>query len=145
MVHCIQPSFQVKMSLWKFSIYKRTQLVAKNVNTTVQTPSLKDPTPNTENILFSACGTGSIWVSSTVKPKRTAEQHQFTGLNYLRNIFLFFNWSIVDLQCLVNFYCTAKWVSYMYICFMFFSIMVYHRILIIVPCLSILYVIVCIC
>ena len=51
---------------------------------------------------------------------------------------LFFNWSIVDLQCCVNFWCTAKWFSYTYIyifSFIFFSIMVYYRILNIVPLL----------
>ena len=45
-------------------------------------------------------------------------------------------WSIVDLQCRVNFCCTAKWSSYTYtytFFFTFFSIMVYHRILNIVP------------
>ena len=56
----------------------------------VQVPSAKDPTPNAENILFSTCGTGSIRISSTVKPKKMAEQHQFTGLNCLRNIIFFF-------------------------------------------------------
>ena len=28
--------------------------------------------------------------------------------------FCLFNWSIVDLQCCVNFYCTAKWFSYVH-------------------------------
>ena len=51
--------------------------------------------------------------------------------------FIFFNWSIVDLQCCANLCCTAKWLSYTHIdilFFKFFSIMVYHRILNIVPC-----------
>ena len=29
--------------------------------------------------------------------------------------FLFFNWSVVDLQCFVSFRCTAKWFSYVYV------------------------------
>ena len=49
-----------------------------------------------------------------------------------------FSWSIVDLQCCVNFFGTAKWLSYPYdmhmFFFIFFSIMVYLRILSIVPC-----------
>ena len=42
-----------------------------------------------------------------------------------------FYWSIVDLQSCVNFCYTAKWFNNTYIvCFIFFSIMVYHM----VPC-----------
>ena len=44
-------------------------------------------------------------------------------------LIFFLNWSIVDLQCCVNFCCTATWVSYIYIFLkIFFSIVVYHRI-----------------
>ena len=44
--------------------------------------------------------------------------------------FLKFCWSIVDLQCCVNFCCMVKWFSCIYIFFfIFFSFMVYHRIL----------------
>ena len=56
------------------------------------------------------------------------------------NLFYFiFNcyWRTIDLQCYVNFCCAAKWFSYAYINTFFFVvllIMVYHRILIIVPC-----------
>lgn len=40
---------------------------------------------------------------------------------------------IADLQCFINFCCTARWFSFIYIqFFIFFSVMVYHRILIIV-------------
>ena len=46
---------------------------------------------------------------------------------HLANQHLFFNWSIIDLQC-INFWCIAKWFSYTYI-YIFFSIMVYYRIL----------------
>ena len=52
----------------------------------------------------------------------------FLSLFYFLCIYSF-NWSIVDLQC-VNYYCTAKWLSYTYIYILFlifFSIMVYHR------------------
>ena len=48
----------------------------------------------------------------------------------------FLYWSIVDLQC-VSFWCTAKWFSCTCIhifFFIFFSIMVYYRVLNIVPC-----------
>ena len=34
---------------------------------------------------------------------------------FLKFIFYLFYWSIVDLQCSVNFCCTAVWLSYMYI------------------------------
>ena len=53
---------------------------------------------------------------------------------YFLNLFY---WSIVDLQCYINFCCTAKWLSYTYLYtffFIFLSMMVYHRILNIVPC-----------
>ena len=37
------------------------------------------------------------------------------GMGWTLFSFNFFNWSIVDLQCCVNFHCTAKWFSYTYI------------------------------
>ena len=46
----------------------------------------------------------------------------------------FKKWSIVDCVSCVNFCCTAKWFSYTHSFFLFFSIMVCHRILNIVPC-----------
>ena len=48
-----------------------------------------------------------------------------------------FCWSIVDLWSCVNFCCTTKWFSYTYIYYIlfliFFSMVIYHRILNIVP------------
>ena len=62
---------------------------------------------------------------------------------------VFFNWSIVNLQCCVSFRCTAKWFSYTYIYIYFFrlfSLIGYYKISSIVPCwLSILYIVVCVC
>ena len=46
-----------------------------------------------------------------------------------------FYWSSFDFQHCVNFCCKAKWFSYAYLFFfMFFSIMVYHRIFNRIPC-----------
>ena len=47
--------------------------------------------------------------------------------------FYVFIWSTVELQCCVNYCCTAKWLSYTFI--FIFSIMIYHKILNIVPVL----------
>ena len=52
-------------------------------------------------------------------------------------LFIYFYWSIVDLQCCVSFRCTAKWFSFIYIYILFsrfFSIIGYNKILNIVPC-----------
>ena len=42
--------------------------------------------------------------------------------------------SMVDLQCYVNFCSATKWSGYTYVLFMFFSIVVYHTTLTMVPC-----------
>ena len=42
---------------------------------------------------------------------------------------LFFNWSIVDVQCCVSFRCTAKWFSYIYIHIFLFQILFHYRLL----------------
>ena len=43
-------------------------------------------------------------------------------LGFMTGFCFFFNWSIVDLQCYVNFRCTAKWFidTYLYVVFFFF-------------------------
>ena len=38
-------------------------------------------------------------------------------------VFFFFNWIVADLQCCVNFCCTAKWFRYTYVYFFFFLAM----------------------
>ena len=47
-------------------------------------------------------------------------------LNMFFNLFLIIYFTIVDLQCYVNFWCMARWLSYTYIFFfIFFSIRIF--------------------
>ena len=64
------------------------------------------------------------------------------GIKYIHSVvqchgdfLVIFYWSTVNLQCCVHFCCTAKWLSYIhvYILFIFFSIVVYCRIVNVVP------------
>ena len=51
--------------------------------------------------------------------------------------FFSFCWSLIDLQCCVSFRCIAKWVSYTYIYFFFFKILIHtshYRAFSRVPC-----------
>ena len=73
-------------------------------------------------------------------------------LNCCFSLILVFYWSMADLQC-VNFYCTAKWLSYTYTYILFYNLFYYdlsqdikqHPVLYRRTLLSILYIIVCIC
>ena len=55
-----------------------------------------------------------------------------SGRRRTRNHYFFFNWSIVDLQRFVSFWCTAKWLSYthththIYIYIFFFNILFHY-------------------
>ena len=74
----------------------------------------------------------------------------------LSTFYFLFYWSIVHLQCCVNFYYTSKWFSYTYICiYIYFYILFHYDLSQVIEysflcytvgpcCLSILYVIVCI-
>ena len=89
-------------------------------------------------------GSYQIWGT-----RMSSSKKQFFCLFLFLNLFY---WSIVDLQCCVN--SAISTMTQLYLCtfsFIFFSIMVYHRILNIVPvlysrtlCLSIPYIILCI-
>ena len=67
----------------------------------------------------------------TVSPALQADSlllsHQGSPLFLFLNLFY---WSIVCLQCCVNFNCTAKWFTYTYICILFHVLFyyVYHKI-----------------
>ena len=72
---------------------------------------------------------------------RWVPDHQHPLSKHLLLVWKFIFWSIVDLQHCVNFCCTAKWFRYIYIyiyiyifLFIFSSIVVYRRILNLVPC-----------
>ena len=65
--------------------------------------------------------------------------YTFTSFSLDLSLELQTNWSLVGLQCCVNFCCMAKWLRYMYryICiffFIFFSIIYCYRILNVVSC-----------
>ena len=68
---------------------------------------------------------------SSVSPKESST---------LDIVFIYFYWSIIDLQCCVRFRGTAKWLYILYIIkiyiyfFTFFSFKGYYKILSIVPC-----------
>ena len=86
------------------------------------------------------------WTEEPERTQSTDSQrvgHDWANLFKLKKkkrkeICLFKKFLFVELQCCVNYCCTAKWLSYTYIhLYIFlwsFSIMVYHRILKIVPC-----------
>ena len=97
--------------------------------------------PQAEYILASEPPHRPLLLPETFFPSLSAWTRPPMGLslNFFLSFF-FLNWSIVDLQYCVSFRCTAKWFSYSYICiylysfFQFFSIIVYYKILNIVPC-----------
>ena len=64
--------------------------------------------------------------------KRINPKDETLELIFLKNFIEVYSW----FKCCVSFWCTAKWFSYIYnvFFFIFFSIMVYHGILNIVPC-----------
>lgn len=74
------------------------------------------------------CCVGGVFACPQFGPK----PHWWVTLGH--SVHFLKNWSIVDLQSYVNFCCAAKGWNYTYIhSLMFFSIMVDHRILNIVP------------
>ena len=75
------------------------------------------------------------------KPPPARQPHFSRKGKWSRMLYLcssvFFYLSTVDLQCCINFCCTAKWFHFTYVYiffFIFFSILVYHRNLNIVLC-----------
>ena len=94
----------------------------------------------------------TIYVFQIVYEKLTVST-QYSLFNFLKPYFIFFNWSVVDLQCCVNFCCTANRLSYTRIYILFYMLfhcglsqdIEYSSLCYTVGpcCLSLLYIVVC--
>ena len=86
---------------------------------------LRDPDSSLESSVQGSC---SHW----------GQEHFLLLLPLYFDLYLFY-WSIVHLQCCVNFSYTAEWFNNIYVCvytffFTFFCIILYLRVLNIIPC-----------
>ena len=78
--------------------------------------------------------TGHVWwcYHATLLWAGAPQQHECFNNSWAvfflkGNIIFLFYWCIADLQCCVNFFCTAKWFSYTYIYIhSFFNILFHH-------------------
>ena len=98
----------------------------------------------TTNTLFYFCPWGGVFIPTFSLPYSTLTTQLPKWHFFSQNIciYLSFNWSIVDSQCCVSFWCIIQqsdsvmciYSSHIYIfLFIFFSVMFYYRILNIVP------------
>ena len=130
---------------WCYLVEGNKCLLVKGHNNIFQPPELCTWSDRIWNIWTKNYSRKQILVLSIVGNHRKLAWVTSNWINNhdLRPFFFFF-WSVVDLQCCVRFWCTAKWFSYTYIvlfyCRLFQDIEYSHQCYVVEPCCFIYFV-----